>query len=97
MAVDKRLVLLFAFTNILLVAAGAVTIVISLMWRMDALNGSSMGGPFRRKRLIRSRWIGRTKYHFHDDSKYERTCRRHYHCHCRSNGDSTYISTALTL
>jgi len=49
MAVDKRLVLLYAITNILFVAAGAVTIAISLMWRMEALSSPSMRASFSRK------------------------------------------------
>jgi len=43
MAVDKRLVLTYAFTNVLFIAAGVITLIISLMWRMDALNSPTTG------------------------------------------------------
>jgi len=48
MAVDKRLVLTFALTNILFLSAGIVTVVVSMMWRMDALNAPSILNVFDR-------------------------------------------------
>jgi hypothetical protein len=41
MGVDRRLTLTYAVTNILFMACGAVTIAISLLWNMQAINSPS--------------------------------------------------------
>jgi hypothetical protein len=41
MAVDKRLSLTYAFTNLFFIASGAVTIAISILWKADAINNPS--------------------------------------------------------
>jgi len=41
MGVDTRLVLTFALTNILFVACGAVTIAVSAIWNMEAVQSPS--------------------------------------------------------
>lgn len=41
MAVDKRLSLTYALTNLFFIASGAVTVAISILWKADALNNPS--------------------------------------------------------
>jgi len=43
MAVDKRLSLTYALTNILFIASGAVTVAISIIWKADAINDPTVG------------------------------------------------------
>jgi hypothetical protein len=42
MAVDKRLSLTYALTNLFFIASGAVTIAISIIWKADAINDPSI-------------------------------------------------------
>jgi hypothetical protein len=42
MGVDRRLTLTYAFTNLLFMACGAVTIAISVVWNMQAINSPSI-------------------------------------------------------
>jgi len=43
MGVDIRLTLTYAFTNFLFLACGAVTLAISIIWNMDAVNNTTTG------------------------------------------------------
>jgi len=47
MGVDGRLVLTYAFTNLLFVACGAVTIAVCVIWKMDATNSPATGAVER--------------------------------------------------
>jgi hypothetical protein len=89
MAVDKRLVLTYAFTNTLFIAAGVITLVISLMWRMDALNSPSMCFSLVPQTDCRH-WFGSTECHLHDDTECRRNGCRNHHDRGRSTGYSRY-------
>jgi len=43
MGVDRRLTLLYGFTNLLFIGCGAVTVAISILWNMDATSGATTG------------------------------------------------------
>lgn len=89
MAVDKRLVLTYAFTNALFIGAGIVTLVISLMWRTDALNSPSICFSLLLESDY-SHWFGSTKRHLHDDPECRRNGGRNHHDRGGSAGYPTY-------
>jgi hypothetical protein len=77
MAVDKRLSLTYALTNLFFIASGAVTVAISVIWKADAINDPSHIPVLIV--LTVSRRTYRTTYHLPHDADDDRSCCRYRH------------------
>lgn len=95
MAVDKRLSLTYALTNLFFIASGAVTVAISVIWKADAINDPSHIPVLLV--LTVSRRTYRTTYHLPHDANDHRSCCRYRHTDRRLILITTYSPFSIVL
>ena len=78
MAVDTRLSLTYAFTNLFFIASGAVTIAISILWKADAINNPSIPSIITVIDFFSGRTDRATYYIPHDSHDVRPCCWDHY-------------------
>ena len=91
MGVDQRLNFTYAITNLFFIAAGTVTIAVSVIWQAAALNSPSMS-PRNSSLLTNSHRTCRAQHHLPYDPHHVRNRRWSRHSCCGSSVSARYTS-----